>query len=107
MLGLKRGHLVLLSASLVFLAIALGVTLHAPAWRDCAGARLPGSEVVALLCLILAAFTLVGLLSWLIARPLRPIRALLVAGGMCLVSGVALALIAVAFWHHSVSCSGG
>jgi hypothetical protein len=97
----------LLGASWLFLAVALGVTLRAPVWQDCAGDPLPRSELVGLLCLVLAAISLMGLLSWLLAGALRPVRPLLVAGALCLLSGGALALIAVFFWHHSVSCSGG
>jgi hypothetical protein len=96
---------VLLGVSWLLLAVTLVVTQLAPRWQDCyAGDRMSPSEAIAFLCLLVTVFALTGLLSWLLAGSLRPVRPLLSTGGLWLLTVGALAATYLVFSHHSASC---
>src|SRR3954449_10767144 len=92
------------------LAVSRGSTRRESAGSLVAGLRrgsTPGSEGIALLCLLVVAFALTGLVAWVLAGAVRPITPFLVTGGLCLCTVGALTVAAVIFWHHRLRAREG
>ena len=103
----RRLQILTLSASWVFLAGALAVTLVSQTWRDCAGDRLSSSEALAILGLIVSSLGVMVGLSSVISRPLRPIGQFVMGVTACVLTAGAILAVGLVVWNHHVSCVGG